>query len=45
MQYTERLYIDGKWVQPTGTGSIDVINPAIEEIIGKISVGSEKDIG
>ena len=44
MHIRERLYIDGKWVQPTGTGSIDVINPATEEIIGKIPVGSEKDI-
>jgi betaine-aldehyde dehydrogenase len=38
------LYIDGKWVQPIGTGSIDVINPATEEIIGKIPVGSKEDI-
>ena len=44
MHIRERLYIDGKWVQPTGTGTIDVINPATEEIIGKIPVGSEKDI-
>ena len=44
MHTRDQLYIDGKWVQPTGTGSIDVINPATEEIIGKIPVGSKKDI-
>ena len=27
-----------------GTGSIDVINPATEEIIGKIPVGSADDV-
>ena len=44
MHTRDRLYIDGKWVQPIGTGSIGVINPATEEIIGKIPVGSKKDI-
>tara|TARA_B100001142_G_scaffold174374_1_gene173992 strand:- start:331 stop:1749 length:1419 start_codon:yes stop_codon:yes gene_type:complete len=44
MQTRDRLYIDGKWVQPIGNGSIGVINPATEEIIGKIPVGSKKDI-
>ena len=44
MHTRDQLYIDGKWVQPIGTGSIDVINPATEEIIGKIPVGSKKDI-
>ena len=44
MHTREQLYINGKWVQPIGTGSIDVINPATEEIIGKIPVGSKEDI-
>ena len=44
MHTRDQLYIDGKWIQPIGTGSIDVINPATEEIIGKIPVGSKKDI-
>ena len=44
MNTRDQLYIDGKWVQPIGTGSIDVINPATEEIIGKIPVGSKEDI-
>jgi len=44
MHTRDRLYIDGKWVQPMGKGSIDVFNPSTEEIIGKIPVGSAKDI-
>ena len=44
MHTRDQLYIDGKWVQPIGTGSIDVINPATEEKIGKIPVGSKEDI-
>ncbi len=44
MHTRDQLYIDGKWVQPIGTGGIDVINPATEEIIGKIPVGSKEDI-
>ena len=44
MHTRDQLYIDGKWVQPIGTGSIDIINPATEEIIGKIPVGSKEDI-
>ena len=44
MHTRDQLYIDGKWVQPMGKGSIDVFNPSTEEIIGKIPVGSAKDI-
>ena len=44
MHTRDQLYINGKWVQPMGTGSIDVSNPATEEIIGKIPVGSADDV-
>ncbi len=44
MHTRDQLYINGKWVQPMGTGSIDVINPATEETIGKIPVGSADDV-
>ena len=30
MHTRDQLYINGKWVQPIGTGSIDVINPAFD---------------
>jgi betaine-aldehyde dehydrogenase len=44
MHTRDQLYIDGKWIQPIGIGSIDVFNPATEEKIGKIPVGSSKDV-
>ena len=44
MHAREQLYIDGKWRDSLGKGSIDVINPATEEIIGRVPVGSIKDV-
>lgn len=44
MHAREQLYIDGKWIDSLGKGSIDVINPATEEIIGRVPVGSTKDV-
>ena len=44
MHTREQLYIDGKWVDPVGKGSIEIINPATEEIIGKVPVGSSEDV-
>ena len=42
----ERLqfYIDGKWVDPVEPKTLDVINPATEEPIARISLGSKKDV-
>jgi aldehyde dehydrogenase (NAD+) len=39
-----QFYIDGKWVDPVTPRSIDVINPATEEPIGQISLGSKADV-
>src|SRR3954471_23077338 len=39
-----RCYIDGAWVASTGTGSIDVINPATEEVVGQIAEGTSEDV-
>src|SRR3954451_4855220 len=39
-----RCYIDGAWVASTGTGSIDVINPATEEVIGQVADGTAEDV-
>jgi acyl-CoA reductase-like NAD-dependent aldehyde dehydrogenase len=44
MHARDQLYINGKWTDASGKGSIDVINPATEEIIGRIPVGTTKDI-
>lgn len=37
-------YINGEWVDSTGTDTIEVINPATEEVIGKISSGTKEDV-
>src|SRR4051812_15022963 len=39
-----RCYIDGAWVASSGTVSIDVINPATEEVIGQIAEGTSEDV-
>jgi len=39
-----KFYIDGKWVDPITPKTLDVINPANEEVAGKISMGSEADV-
>jgi len=40
----DRIYINGEWVLSKGKGTIDVINPATEEIIGKIPDGTAEDV-
>lgn len=44
MAIQHKHYINGDWVTSTGDGTIDVINPATEEIIGQISNGTEQDV-
>lgn len=39
-----KQYINGEWVDSTGTDTIEVINPATEEVIGKISSGTKEDV-
>ncbi|WP_413380944.1 aldehyde dehydrogenase family protein [Alkalihalobacillus sp. 1P02AB] len=41
--YTKH-YINGEWVESTGTETIDVINPATEEVMGTISAGTIEDL-
>ena len=40
----DKLYIGGEWVQPASDQTIDVINPATEEVIGRIPEGSPEDV-
>ena len=35
-----KFYINGEWVAPVTAKTMDVINPATEEPIGRISLGS-----
>ena len=39
-----QFYIDGKWVDPETPNPFDVINPATEEVCGRISLGSTADV-
>ncbi len=39
-----RFYIDGQWVDPVEPRTMDVINPATEEVYGRISLGSAADV-
>ncbi|WP_431232114.1 aldehyde dehydrogenase family protein [Mycolicibacterium psychrotolerans] len=38
------LFIDGRWVDPAGSGVIDVIDPATEKVIGHVPNGSAADV-
>ncbi|HJM67598.1 MAG TPA: aldehyde dehydrogenase family protein, partial [Candidatus Thalassarchaeaceae archaeon] len=44
MMRRDSLYINGEWVSATGDGVIEVVNPATEEIIGSVPVGSQADV-
>jgi aldehyde dehydrogenase (NAD+) len=39
-----KFYIDGQWVDPVASRTLDVINPATEEVYGRISLGSPEDV-
>ncbi len=44
MRDYRQFYINGKWVDPAKPNDCDVINPATEEVCGRISLGSEADV-
>ena len=39
-----KFYIGGQWVLPAQPRTIDVINPATEEVCGRVSAGSAADV-
>ena len=39
-----KFYIDGEWVNSESNETIDVINPANEEIIGQVTAGTKLDL-
>src|ERR1700719_4714989 len=39
-----KFYIDGKWVEPTELKTLDVENPATEQVVGKIAMGNAADV-
>ena len=44
MHTREELYIGGQWVKSLGEGTIEVVNPADDELIGSVPVGSAADV-
>ena len=39
-----KFYIDGTWVEVRSRRELDVINPATEEVIGKVALGTPEDV-
>jgi aldehyde dehydrogenase (NAD+) len=39
-----QFYINGEWTDPASPRSLDVIDPATEEVAGQISLGSDADV-
>lgn len=44
MEIRDRLYVDGAWAAPEGSGSIEVLNPATEEVAGRVLAGTPGDV-
>jgi len=44
MKDTTKIYIDGAWVDSAGAGSIDVINAATEQVMGRVPAGTAADV-
>ncbi len=44
MKVYDKLLINGDWVTPNGKGTIDVINAATEEVMGRVPEGTAADI-
>jgi aldehyde dehydrogenase (NAD+) len=44
MRDYDRFYIGGEWVAPAGSGTIEVISPHTEEVIGRVPDGTAADI-
>ena len=38
------FYIGGQWVAPSGSSSLDVIDPSNEEVVSSIRLGSAADV-
>jgi len=44
VQHFDQLYINGSWVDPSGSGTIEVINAATEAVMGSIPEGDAADV-
>ncbi len=39
-----QFFVDGQWVDPLEPQTLDVVNPATEQVYGRISIGSAADV-
>ena len=44
MENLRKFYIDGQWVDPISTQTMQVFNPATEEKIGYVALGNAEDV-
>lgn len=44
MKILDKFYIDGAWVQPAGTETMPIMNPATATQIGTLSLGRAEDV-
>ncbi len=44
MNQHHQFYIDGEWVAPNGSDTLDVVNPATEQAIASIALGNAADV-
>ena len=44
MKIYDKHYINGAWVKPEGSETIDVINASTEEVMGRIPAGTAGDV-
>ncbi|GIS19914.1 MAG: hypothetical protein CM15mP120_18300 [Pseudomonadota bacterium] len=44
MSNRTKFYINGEWVAPSTSDTIDVINPATEQPIGQVAMGGAADV-
>ena len=44
MRNFTKQYINGEWIDSTSGETIEVVNPATEEVIGSIAKGNKEDV-
>ncbi|GAA0922368.1 aldehyde dehydrogenase [Nonomuraea longicatena] len=44
MRQHDTLFIGGEWVAPAGTGTIEVVSPHTEEVVGRVPDGTAADM-
>jgi aldehyde dehydrogenase (NAD+) len=44
MHVRDKIFVDGAWVDSTGSGTIEVVNSTTEEVMGSIPDGTPEDV-